>query len=70
LIIISGKGYPGFAKFGQVNSAEISLSTPDITDKSAQQYGNAKAEFRYTAQQTVTVYSKNINYLALIVMAS
>ena len=34
---------------------------PSITDKSAQQYGNqAKAEFRYTAMQTVTAYSKNI----------
>jgi len=40
---------------------EISLSSPAITDKSAQQYGNsAPAEFRYTAVQTVTVYSKNI----------
>ena len=44
-----------------IQSSEISLSTPAITDKSAQQYGNsAPAEFRYTAVQTVTVYSKNI----------
>lgn len=41
---------------------EITLSSPAITDKSAQQYGNnARAEFRYTASQTVTVYSKNID---------
>ena len=44
-----------------ISQEEISFSTPSITDKSAQQYGNqAKAEFRYTAIQTVTVYSKNI----------
>lgn len=40
---------------------EISSSSPIITDKSAQQYGNdAQAQFRYTAIQTVTVYSKNV----------
>ena len=44
-----------------VETEEISYSFPAITDKSAQQYGNqAKAQFRYTASQTVTVYSKNI----------
>jgi len=41
--------------------SEITLASPVITDKSAQQYGDAKAEFRYTALQTVTVYSKNIS---------
>jgi len=44
-----------------INEKEISFSSPVITDKSAQQYGNAKAEFRYAAMQTVTVYSENIN---------
>ena len=44
-----------------IQPSEISLSSPAITDKSAQRYGNsAPAEFRYTAVQTVTVYSKNI----------
>ena len=44
-----------------VESSEISFAAPAITDKSAQQYGsNLKAEFRYTALQTVTVYSKNV----------
>jgi len=44
-----------------VDLGAISYSSPAITDKSAQQYGNqTKAEFRYTASQTVTVYSKNI----------
>jgi len=44
-----------------LDPAEISLSTPLITDKSAQSYGNAAPpEFRYSAVQTVTVYSRNI----------
>lgn len=44
-----------------VNSQEITFASPAITDKSAQQYDNhATAVFRYTAFQTVTVYSKNI----------
>lgn len=41
---------------------EITFSSPSIKDKSAQQWNNnTKAEFRYTAVQTVTVYSKNID---------
>lgn len=45
-----------------IDASEISYATPAITDKSAQQYGNqTKAEFRYTASQSVTVYSKNID---------
>lgn len=44
-----------------INPDEITFSSPSITDKSAQQYGdNSRAEFRYTTIQTVTVYSKNI----------
>jgi len=44
-----------------IESSEVTLSSPAITDKSAQQYGQSKpAQFRYTAVQTVTVYSKNI----------
>jgi len=39
----------------------ISLSPPSITDKSAQQYGNGqRPEFRYSAIQTVTVYSGDV----------
>jgi len=45
-----------------INATEISISSPAITDTSAQRYGNnAKPEFRYTATQTVTVYSTNID---------
>ncbi|ADJ27973.1 SIMPL domain-containing protein [Nitrosococcus watsonii] len=51
-----------FLESAGVNAGEISYSLPAITDKSAQQYGNqAKSEFRYTASQTVTVYSENIH---------
>jgi hypothetical protein len=42
--------------------SEISLSPPAIIDKSAQSYGNAaQVAFRYSAVQTVTVYSHNID---------
>jgi len=44
-----------------ISPQEITLTPPAITDKSANQYGNsAKPEFRYTAVQSVTVYSSNI----------
>ena len=50
-----------FLEENGISQEEITFSIPSITDKSAQQYGNqAKAEFRYTAMQTVTAYSKNI----------
>lgn len=45
-----------------IGSDEISFSSPGITDKSAQQYGGGdRAEFRYSAVQTVTVYSSNVD---------
>ena len=44
-----------------VDNAAISRTTPSITDRFAQQYGNqATPEFRYTATQTITVYSHDI----------
>jgi hypothetical protein len=50
-----------FLEEAGISQEEITFSIPSITDKSAQQYGNqSKAEFRYTAIQTVTAYSKNI----------
>jgi hypothetical protein len=43
-------------------AAEITVSAPAITDKSAQQYGgNNGAQFRYTAEQSITVYSVQID---------
>lgn len=45
-----------------VTRQDITVGTPAITDKSAQQYGNQnRAEFRYTGIQTVTVYSEDID---------
>ncbi|HZJ94661.1 MAG TPA: SIMPL domain-containing protein [Thiopseudomonas sp.] len=40
---------------------EITVASPSITDKLAQQWSGAeRAEFRYTATQTITLYSKNV----------
>jgi len=45
----------------------ISAQAPSITDKSAQQYGTGqRAEFRYTALQTVTVYSSEVEKVRLV----
>ncbi|MFH0256638.1 SIMPL domain-containing protein [Vibrio rumoiensis] len=45
-----------------VSPEAISFSAPAIVDKSAQQWGdNSRAEFRYSANQTVTVYSQKID---------
>lgn len=45
-----------------VSGDEITRSAPNISDRSAQRYGdNSQAEFRYIAQQTLTVYSAHID---------
>jgi hypothetical protein len=45
-----------------IDSSDITFAAPAITDKSAQQWGSDnRAEFRYTATQTVTVYSKKVD---------
>ncbi|VAX24957.1 Putative periplasmic protein [hydrothermal vent metagenome] len=47
-----------------VEESEISLSTPSIVDKSAQNYGgNNPSQFRFTSRQTVTVYSKKVDLI-------
>lgn len=44
-----------------IKEAEITVSPPAITDKSAQAYSDGThADFRYTALQAVTVYSSNV----------
>ena len=51
-----------FLALNGIDPAEISVSAPEITDKSAQRYGDAgQAPFRFTATQTVTVYSPQID---------
>lgn len=53
-----------------VTPDEITFSSPAITDKSAQEYGGvSKAEFRYSAFQTVTVYSKNVERVRRLMSA-
>ena len=51
----------GFLIESGINAEEISTATPSITDKSAQSWGEGSAPtFRYTAQQSVTVYSTDV----------
>lgn len=51
-----------FLKANGIASEEISVTPPAITDKLAQQYGNAtKVQFRYTAMQTITVFSQHVD---------
>jgi hypothetical protein len=51
----------GFLTTQGIEPNEISHSLPSITDKLAQQYGGGeRSEFRYTAIQTVTVYSRQV----------
>ena len=51
-----------------IEPLEITISAPAITDKLAQQYSNApKAKFRYTAIQTITVYSKKVEDVRKII---
>ena len=44
-----------------IKESEITLSSPAITDKSAQNYGGDLAAFRFTSTQTVTVYSTKVD---------
>ncbi|HDS15126.1 MAG TPA: SIMPL domain-containing protein [Proteobacteria bacterium] len=52
----------GFLLGKGIKETEISIHPPTVTDKSAQRYGNsAPAQFRYSAIQTVTVYSSKVD---------
>ncbi|WP_461481438.1 SIMPL domain-containing protein, partial [Porticoccus sp.] len=45
-----------------LSEEEITVAMATITDKSARDFdSNVRAEFRYTAQQTVTVYSRQVD---------
>ncbi len=62
LIVTSADKIQFFLEEKGINKGDVTFSAPSITDKSAQHYGNqARAEFRYTALQTVTVYSKDVD---------
>lgn len=50
-----------FLEKNGIPSSEITINPPIITDKLAQQYGGSqRVEFRYSANQSVTVYSKDV----------
>ncbi len=52
----------GFLKAQGISEDEITLSQPTVRDKVAQSYGNDRpVTYRYTANQIITVYSKNID---------
>lgn len=51
----------GFLKDNGFEQKEITVSPPNIIDKLSQGYEKSKIEFRYTATQTITVYSDKIN---------
>ena len=54
-----------------VQESEVSIGKPAITDKLANQYGgNANVQFRYTATQTVTVYSKRVEQVRKLMSSS
>ncbi len=45
-----------------ISEQEVTFEPPAINDKSFHQYSNnPRPEFRYTALQTITVYSKNVD---------
>lgn len=63
----STENITAFLKHAGIDETEISFSSPAITDKSAQQYGGqSQPEFRYTASQSVTVYSANIDTVRML----
>lgn len=43
-----------------IAASEITRDAPAVVDKVAQQWGNDTARFRYSATQTVTVYSREV----------
>lgn len=50
-----------------ITEEEITISPPAIKDKTAESYGGTNSiRFRYTASQTVTVYSKNISTIRMV----
>tara|TARA_R110002126_G_scaffold1440_1_gene8253 strand:+ start:1092 stop:1811 length:720 start_codon:yes stop_codon:yes gene_type:complete len=50
-----------FLESNGIEELEISFAIPQVTDKLAQQYGGGdRSEFRYVANQTVTVYSNDV----------
>ena len=56
------KSIMAFLKKSGFNDDEISITAPSVTDKIAQNYGSTnKIEFRYSAIQTLTLYTNKID---------
>lgn len=56
-----------FLQRGGIDASAVTVSPPAITDRLAQLYGDGSAvELRYTAQQTLTVYSPDISSVRLL----
>lgn len=49
-----------FLKSRGLSPEAFTLAPPSINDKLVNQYGNERFEFRYTANQTITVYTRNV----------
>lgn len=61
-IVSSSDKIQKFLQEQGIEAGAVSVSLPSITDKSAQQYGNNQnSPYRYTALQTVTVYSDKVD---------
>ena len=57
-----------FLKKYKINESDITVNPPAVTDKTAQSYGNSnRIKFRYSAIQTVTVYSHEIKLVNLAI---
>lgn len=54
-----------FLKTNGFEGNEITISPPGIVDKLAQGYEKSKIEFRYSATQTITIYSSKIKFVRL-----
>lgn len=57
----TSKRVQNFLAASGLNKSQISLATPNLTDKLAQAWGDGQgAEYRYVATRTVTVYSDQV----------
>lgn len=59
----------GFLKSGGVSAEEISVSTPVVSDKYANEYGGNDRAYRYIATNIITVYTDEVDKV-LALMAS
>lgn len=58
-----------FLKKGGISDEEISISTPEVSDKYTNEYTNTSRAYRYISTSVITVYTDNVD-LVLKLMAS